>query len=88
VTLNGIEVMSGAWNSTAENVTISVDGFSVGVHTFIVTFVDGSGNAATDTVLVTVRSDFTPLYLAAGAGAAIIIVIIVVYLYRKKGTGE
>jgi parallel beta-helix repeat protein len=88
VTLNGIEVQSGAWNSTAENVTISVDGLSVGDHTFVVTFVDGSGNTATDTVVVTVRSDLTPLYITAGAGVAIIVVILVVYLYRKKGPGE
>jgi len=88
VTLDGVEVMSGAWNSTAENVTISVDGLAVGTHTFVVTFVDGSGNSATDTVVVTVLPDTTPLLLAIGAGGAIIVVIIVVYLIRKKQPGE
>jgi len=88
VTLNGIEVLSGAWNSTAENVTISVDGLAVGSHTFVVTFVDGSGNSATDTVIVTVLPDTTPLLLAIGAGGAVLAVIIVVYLIRKKKPGE
>ncbi len=89
VTLDGIEVMSGAWNSTAENITISVDGLSVGDHTFVITFFDGSGNANTDTVVVTVTpADFTPLLIVAGAGGAVIVVIIVVFLIRKKGTGE
>jgi parallel beta-helix repeat protein len=88
VTLDGIEVMSGAWNSTTENVTISADGLAVGTHTFVVTFVDGSGNSATDTVVVTVLTDTTPLFLAIGAGGVVIAVIIVVYLIRKKEPSE
>ncbi|KXH70482.1 MAG: hypothetical protein AM326_04360 [Candidatus Thorarchaeota archaeon SMTZ-45] len=89
VTLDGIEVMSGAWNSTAENVTISVDGLSVGDHTFVIVFLDGSGNANTDTVVVTVRlEDFTPLLFIAGIGAVAIVAITVIYLTRKKGSGE
>jgi hypothetical protein len=64
-----------------------VDGLSVGDHTFVVTFVDGTGNTATDTVVVTVSSDLIPLFIAAGAGVAIVVVIIVIYLGRKKGAG-
>lgn len=88
VALDGIEVQSGAWNSTAENVTISVDGLSVGIHTFVVTFADGTGNTATDTVIVTVQSDFTPLFIVAGVGSVAVLIIIVVYLVRKKGAVE
>jgi parallel beta-helix repeat protein len=85
VTLDGVQVISGAWNSTAENVTITADGLSIGDHTFVVTFFDGSGNSATDTVVVTVRpAGITTLLLAAGAGGAVIMVIIVIYLARKK----
>ncbi len=88
VTLNGIEVMSGTWNSTAENVTISADGLSVGTHTFVATFTDGSENSATHTVVVTVLGDSTPLILAIGAGCAVIAVLVVIYLVRKKRPAE
>ena len=75
VTLDGVEVMFGAWNSTTENVTINADGLTVGDHFFVVTFTDGSGNSA---------SHSTPLLLAIGAGGAVIAIIIVIYLVRKK----
>jgi len=89
VTLDGIETMSGAWNSTAENVTINVDGLSVGNHIFMITFIDGSGNSGSDTVVVTVKPiDFTPLLIVAGAGFAGVVAITVVYLSRKKKSVE
>jgi parallel beta-helix repeat protein len=89
VTLDGVQVMFGAWNSTSENVTITADGLIVGDHTFVVTFFDASGNSATDTVVVTVRpAGTTSLLLAAGAGGAAIVVIIVIYLARKKKPAE
>jgi parallel beta-helix repeat protein len=85
VTLDGIEVMSGAWNSTTENITINVDGLSVGDHNFVFKAIDTSGNTATDAVIVTVRpADFTPLFIVIGAGGIVVAIIIVVYLVRKK----
>ncbi len=88
VTLDGVEVMSGAWNSTTENVTISVDGLSVGDHFFVATFTDGSGNSANHEVIVSVNEDSTPLILAIGAGCTAIAVLVVIYLVRKKKPTE
>ncbi|MGY5859525.1 MAG: NosD domain-containing protein [Candidatus Thorarchaeota archaeon] len=89
VTLDGVEIMSGAWNSTAENITISLDGLSVGDYTYVVTFTDGSGNSATDTVVVTVLAggDTTLILIIVGAGGAIVAVVIIIYLMKKKGAG-
>ena len=79
--------MSGAWNSTIENITVSVDGLSVGTHIFELRVVDTSGNSATHTVVVTVRpADFAPLFIVAGVGGVMIVVVIVIYLVRKKGS--
>ena len=87
VSLDGVDVMSGAWNSTIENITVSVDGLSVGTHIFELRVVDTSGNSATHTVVVTVRpADFAPLFIVAGVGGVMIVVVIVIYLVRKKGS--
>ncbi|MFW9838293.1 MAG: NosD domain-containing protein [Candidatus Thorarchaeota archaeon] len=88
VNLDGVEVMSGMWNSTSESVTITADGLSIGDHTFVVTFIDGSGNSATDNVVVTVVPDNTPVILALAAGGVAAAVIIVIFLVRKKQPAE
>jgi parallel beta-helix repeat protein len=88
VTLDGVVVMSGDWNSTTQNYTISADGLTVGIHIFVVTFTDGSDNTASHTVVVTVRGDSMPLFIAIGVGGATIALLVVVYLVRKKGTGD
>ncbi len=91
LSLDGVVVMSGAWNSTAENITYTADGLDVGDHTFVLTVTDVGGNSATDTVVVTVvgavaGGDVTLLLIAVGAGGAIIVVVIIIYLSKKKGT--
>ncbi|MFX1603305.1 MAG: NosD domain-containing protein, partial [Promethearchaeota archaeon] len=58
--LNGTEVRSGAWNSTSETITISVDGLAIGAYNYTVVLHDTSGNSANDTVLVTVVDTTAP----------------------------
>ncbi len=86
LTLDGVVVMSGDWNSTAENITYTADGLDVGAHTFVLTVTDIGGNSATDTVVVTVVAglDTTMILIIVGAGGAIVAVVIIIYL-KKKG---
>ena len=88
INLDGSVVKSGSWNTTLENITYSVDGFSVGEHTIILTVTDIGGHSTTDTVVVTVTSgiDTTTMILIVGAGGVILVVLAVVYLSRRKGT--
>jgi nitrous oxidase accessory protein NosD len=59
VFMNSTLVASGTWNSTAETVTIAVDGISVGIHFFTIYVTDLAGNEASDMVIVTVLPDGT-----------------------------
>ncbi|MGY5872757.1 MAG: NosD domain-containing protein [Candidatus Thorarchaeota archaeon] len=49
---NGIEIVSGSWSG--DNLTLNIDGLSVGVHTYTIRVYDTSGNTGSDTVIVTV----------------------------------
>ncbi|MFO7835160.1 MAG: right-handed parallel beta-helix repeat-containing protein [Candidatus Thorarchaeota archaeon] len=51
---NGTLVTSGAWNSSSEDITISVDGLNVGIWNYTIVVTDAGGNTVSDTVLVTV----------------------------------
>jgi hypothetical protein len=50
----GVQVKSGAWNSSSEIMTISVDGLSIGSYNYTIVLVDIGGNTMTDEVIVTV----------------------------------
>ncbi len=54
VYLDGVPVKSGAWNSSSEVITISVDGLSLGTYNYTIVVTDIGGNTASDTVIVTV----------------------------------
>jgi hypothetical protein len=56
---NGSILFSGAWNSTDETITVSLDGLEVGVYNYTIIVTDSGGNTATDTVIVTVIDDLT-----------------------------
>ncbi len=51
---NGTLFKSGIWNTTGESLLIMVDGLPLGLHIFILNATDINGNAAFDTVHVTV----------------------------------
>ncbi len=51
---DGVSIISGAWNSSTESVSVSVDGLVVGVYNYTIVFTDISGNSASDEVVVTV----------------------------------
>ena len=51
---NSLGLRSGIWNSTAESILVSVDGLAAGTHNYTVVVIDAAGNAAIDTVFVTV----------------------------------
>ena len=89
LTLDGVVVMSGAWNSTAENITYTADGLDIGDHTFVLTVTDIGGNSVTDRVVVTVVAggDLTML-LILGGGGVVVVIVIVLYLMKKKKPGS
>jgi hypothetical protein len=51
---NSIVADQGNWNS-ATNITINIDGLSIGEHNFTITIFDASGNSVSDIVIVTVK---------------------------------
>ncbi len=54
VTLDGTPVKSGTWNASSQ-ISVSLDGLSVGTHTYSILLADHSGNLAEDSVTVTVN---------------------------------
>jgi peptide/nickel transport system substrate-binding protein len=58
--LEGTPVKSGAWNSSSEVITISVDGLSLGIYNYTLVVTDSGSNSASDEVLVTVVDATSP----------------------------
>ena len=50
----------GDWNTSSEVITVSIDGFDLGVHNFTIVVNDTSGNDVSDQVLVTVYDTTLP----------------------------
>jgi len=83
VNRNEILVDSGSWDTG--NITVIVDGLSVGTYTYNCTINDTAGNWASDTVLVIVTSpqeeedsEFPWMFLAlAGTGIAVLMIVLV-----------
>jgi parallel beta-helix repeat protein len=88
VTLDGILLQSGAWNSTNEEVWIFCDNLEVGQHTYTITYTDIGGNSAADTVIVTVTLSpaqiFGPIVAVVVGGLAIVVIVVALYLVRKR----
>jgi len=93
VSSNGSVYTSSDWGGS--RIVLVVDGLPVGNHTFTLTVWDGSGNSATDTVLVTVLpyegwtpeaepADMMMLIIIVGAAAGVIIIVVVVFSKFKK----
>ena len=57
---DAVPVKSGSWNSSAESITISVDGLTVGSYSYILEVTDIGSNTATDTVVVIVSDGTAP----------------------------
>ncbi|RDE12690.1 MAG: hypothetical protein C4K49_09815 [Candidatus Thorarchaeota archaeon] len=55
VRLNGTVVASGAWNSTGEDVVVSLNGLNPGTYVYTITVADMSGNLEDDMVAVRVE---------------------------------
>ncbi|MFW9965414.1 MAG: hypothetical protein ACFFCX_17710, partial [Candidatus Sifarchaeia archaeon] len=58
---DGVLVKSGAWNSSAETISISLDGLSLGEYNFTALVTDLDSNTASDTVWVTVVDGTPPV---------------------------
>ncbi|MHA2300263.1 MAG: hypothetical protein ACXACD_04845 [Candidatus Thorarchaeota archaeon] len=56
---DGVPIKSGAWNSSLETITITVEGLSLGIYDYTLEVFDIGGNPASDVVRVTV-GDGTP----------------------------
>jgi len=59
VTLDGTIYLDGSWDGS--DININVDDLSIGIHVFICTVVDISGNNAVDTVIVSVTDGTNPV---------------------------
>ena len=59
ILVNSSVLMSGTWNSTGENITISLDTLTVGIHNMTIIATDIAGNNASDVVIVTVLPEST-----------------------------
>ena len=86
ITRNGEIIINETWNG--DNISINIDGLSVGNHTFICTVYDGVGHSVLDTVVVTVFKDPEPsvpiqfYYLTAG-GIVIASLLILQFRHSK-----
>jgi hypothetical protein len=83
---DGIEVLSGDWNSTTEEFTIEVDNLDVGEYGYHISVVDIGGNTAYSDVGVSVLAPHTSpfdspmlIFLIIGliAGAAVVVIIMI-----------
>jgi hypothetical protein len=58
---DGVPVKSGAWNSSSETISISVDGLLVGTYSYVLEVTDIGSNTETDTVAVIVSDGTAPI---------------------------
>ncbi|MBS3795816.1 MAG: hypothetical protein KGY80_13005, partial [Candidatus Thorarchaeota archaeon] len=101
VYMNDTLAYSGTWNGS--EITTSVDGLGLGTYSFRLVVEDGSGNTASDTVLVTVvqtaptttttTTDETPpsgqfpMLLLAIGGGIAAVVVVLVIVFLKRKEG-
>lgn len=91
IIMHSIVIASGAWNSTGETVTITLDSMTVGTHFITITITDLAGNEASDVVIVSVLSASTTttdpmvfLLIVSGGAGAVIVVIVIILVKRKN----
>ena len=87
ISKDGVIIDSGDWTSYELNA--SLDGLTLGVHNFTLMVTNLGGNSASDSVIVTVVSDFNltqTLVLVISIGSlGVIVVVIVLFVKRKRG---
>ncbi len=59
--MDNTPIRNGLWNSTDENITVNVDGHSLGVYNYTLVVEDVHGHVAIDTVMVTVTDETDPI---------------------------
>ncbi len=59
IEVNGVEVLSGLWNSSSEAITFSLDTFTIGVYNVTLIVIDAGSNSVYDSVSVTVLAATT-----------------------------
>ncbi|NWF95795.1 MAG: alkaline phosphatase [Candidatus Thorarchaeota archaeon] len=91
VLVDGIVVLQGVWNSSAETVTVGLSEFGVGVFNVTIVFIDSAGNRAWDVSIVTVSpasADLSTVSLiglaAGGVGLFALLLFVVHGRYRKE----
>jgi hypothetical protein len=57
---DSVIVRSGSWNSSSEDVDISLNGLAAGVYNFTCILFDESSNSVSDTVIVTISDETAP----------------------------
>ncbi|MFX1603047.1 MAG: hypothetical protein ACFFCK_06130 [Promethearchaeota archaeon] len=86
VLLDNTVLTSGDWNSTTEDIIVSVDGHEVGEYNYTIVVADVAGNMASDEVIVTVEAPdlFGNLPLIAVFVFAGVVVLVVAMVVRRR----
>ncbi|MFW9870508.1 MAG: hypothetical protein ACFFEL_12855, partial [Candidatus Thorarchaeota archaeon] len=58
---DSVLIRTGAWNSSSESISISVDGLTQGEYNYTISVSDIGGNSIADQVIVTVQPSTTPI---------------------------
>jgi parallel beta-helix repeat protein len=90
---DGIAIMEGLWNSSSEQIVISVDGLASGLYSYSLLVSDAGGHMMSDSVLVTVLATTTgtggaleiPTMLAIGISVASVAFAGVVIIMARAG---
>lgn len=93
--LNGSLHAVGLWNESSDEISLSLDGFDVGVYEVSIVIYDSSGNTASDSVLVTVTEssggEIDPLlaFLISSFGIVLVIgsigiILVLLVLIRRR----
>lgn len=93
VRLNGTVIASGAWNSTGEDVVVSLDDLDPGTYMYSITVTDMGGNTQHDVIVVTVErvpdwwetfGPFGSVTVIITIGSLVVIVIFAALICRMR----
>ena len=93
VRLNGTVIVSGAWNSTGEEIVVSLDGLDPGTYVYSITVTDMGGNSEHDVIVVTVErvpdwwevfGPFGSVTVIITIGSLAVIVIFAALIFRIR----
>ena len=93
VTRDGVVIREGLWNSSSEQIVVSVDGLASGLYSYSLLVSDAGGHMMSDSVMVTVLATTTgaggtleiPTMLAIGISVASVAFAVIVIIIARAG---